>query len=79
MRLKRVVSEADLAAIAKQCRVRGGLNRAQAARDLGVSRQSLIYAEERPEKSFTKLRRRIIERYSGFKVSGPVFVLQQGK
>jgi DNA-binding XRE family transcriptional regulator len=79
MRLKRVVNEFDLAAIAKRSRMMAGLNRAQAARVLGVARQSLIYAEDRPEKSFTKLRCRIIERYSAYKVSGPVFVLKKRK
>jgi DNA-binding XRE family transcriptional regulator len=76
MRPKKLVGEAELAPLAKKCRVKAGLNRAQAARDLGVARQSLIHAEDRPEKSFTKLRCRIIERYSCYTVRGPVFVLE---
>jgi DNA-binding XRE family transcriptional regulator len=79
MRPKRVVTEADLASLAKKWRIDTGLNRAQAARDLGVARQSLIHAEDQPEKSFTKLRCRMIERYSSYKVRGPVFVLEAKK
>jgi DNA-binding XRE family transcriptional regulator len=73
------VSEADLASLAKKCRINAGLNRAQAARDLGVARQSLIHAEDQPEKSFTKLRCRMIERYSRYTVKGPAFVLERRK
>ena len=76
MKAKEFVSESDLAVLAKQCRLRAGLNRAQAARDLAVTRQSLIHAEDHPKKSFTKLRCRMIERYSDYTVRGPVFVLK---
>lgn len=44
---------------------------------LGVVRQSIIYAEDRPEKSFTKLRCRMIETYSLSQVKGPVFLLER--
>jgi DNA-binding XRE family transcriptional regulator len=79
MRPQKLVAEADLATLAKKWRIDAGLNRAQAARDLGVARQSLIHAEDQPGKSFTKLRCRMIERYSGYTVSGPVFVLEKRK
>lgn len=71
------VTEADLAAIAKKYRMAAGRNRAQAARELGVARPSLIHAEEFPEKSFFKLRRRIIEKYSPYKLTGPVYWLEK--
>jgi DNA-binding XRE family transcriptional regulator len=70
-----VLAEAELAALAKRCREAAGRNRAAAARELGVARQAVIYAEDRPEKSFTKLRCRIIEAYSPLKVTGPVFLV----
>ena len=79
MRPKKVVTEAELASLAKKWRIDAGLNRAQAARDLGVARPSLIHAEDRPEKSFTKLRCRMIERYSRYRVKGPVFMLEAKK
>lgn len=75
MAKKLVVSEAELAALAKTYRIASGRNRAQAARELGVARPAIVYAEDFPDKSFTKLRRRVIEKYSRYKVVGPVFRL----
>jgi len=72
---KQLYAEAELASLAQEYRIAAGRNRAEAARDLGVARQAIIYAEARPEKSFTKLRCRIIEKYSAFKVTGPLFLL----
>jgi DNA-binding XRE family transcriptional regulator len=74
---RELVTEADLAALAKKFRIAAKKNRSEAAREFGVSRPSLIHAEDFPEKSFTKLRIRIIERYSPFQVSGPVFLLKK--
>ena len=72
-----IIAEAELAALAKKCREESGKNRAEAARELGVARQAVIYAEDQPEKSFTKLRCRIIEAYSPLKVTGPVFLVSK--
>ena len=71
-----VSGEVELAALAKKYRMEAGKNRAEAARELQVARQAVIYAEDFPEKSFTKLRCRIIEAYSQFAVQGPVFLLK---
>ena len=71
------VNETDLAALAKRCRVASGRNRAQAARELGVARPTLIQAEDSPAKSLFKLRKRIIEKYSRYKLVGPVYWLRQ--
>jgi DNA-binding XRE family transcriptional regulator len=79
MRVKNFVGEAELALLARKYRIAAGRNRAEAARELGVARQSIIYAEDRPEKSFTKLRCRIIEAYSAYSVRGPVFLLEKGQ
>jgi DNA-binding XRE family transcriptional regulator len=77
MSKKEFLSEAELAAFAKQMREKAGIRRAQAARDMGVSQTSIFHAEESPEQSLAKLRARIIEAYSPFKVVGPVFFLNQ--
>ena len=77
MRSKQFLAEKDLAAIAKKYRVATGKSCAQAARELGVARPSLIQAEDFPEKSLTKLRLRVIEKYSSYKVVGPVFLLEK--
>ena len=73
---KKFVSEAELASLARKYRIDSGKNRAEAARELGVARQAIIYAEDDPQKSLTKLRSRMIETYSSYKVVGPLFLLE---
>lgn len=63
--------------MAKQYRMAAGKSRAETARELHVSQPAVLYAEEYPEKSFQKLRRRIIEAYSDYVVEGPVYLLKQ--
>ena len=70
---KKLLSEEDLAWLAKGCREKSGKSRFQASKELGVSHVSIHRAEENPQRSLTKLRIRIIEKYSSLKVSGPVF------
>lgn len=77
MRAKTIVEEKELAALAQRYRTAAGKNRAEAARQLGVARQAVIYAEDQPQKSFTKLRCRMIEMYSSYKVRGPVFLMEK--
>jgi hypothetical protein len=71
--------ESQLAAFAKRIRMKAGRTPAQAARELKVSPPSLHHAEETPERSYTKLRCRIIETYSDFKVTGPFYELSKRK
>jgi DNA-binding XRE family transcriptional regulator len=77
MSKKEFLSEAELAAFAKRMRKKAGKTRAQVARDMGVSQTSIFHAEESPEQSLAKLRTRMIEAYSPFKVVGPVFCLEK--
>jgi len=77
MSKKELFTEKELAALAKKFRVAAGKNRSEAARELGVARPSLIHAEDYPEKTFVKLRCRMIEKYSPYKVVGPVYRLEQ--
>ncbi len=72
-----MLTEAKLAALAKQFRIAAGKTRAAAARDLGVKSPSIFHAEESPEQSLNKLRRRIIEHYSPYLVNGPGFWLEK--
>lgn len=76
MNKKRIVTEAEMASLAKQFREAAGKTRAQAARELNVSHVSVHQAEELPEKGLVNLRKRMIEIYSSHKVVGPVFVLE---
>ena len=74
---KEFLNETQLAALAKKFRKEAGIKRAQAARDMDVSQTSIFNAEETPEQGLTKLRVRMIEKYSAFKVTGPVFFLEK--
>ena len=74
---KEFLHETELAALAKKFRKEAGKKRAQAARDMEVSQTSIFNAEESPEQGLTKLRKRMIETYSPFKVTGPVFFLDK--
>ena len=69
--------ENDLAVLAKTFRRQASTTRAQAARDMKVSQTSIFNAEETPDQSLLKLRIRMIEAYSDFKVTGPVFYLER--
>jgi DNA-binding XRE family transcriptional regulator len=77
MLTEKPVSENDLARLAKRFRKQAGKTRAQAAREMGVSQTSIFQAEEKPEQGLLKLRMRMIEAYSPFKVTGPVFYLEK--
>ena len=77
MSQKKLLTEKDLAALAKRFRKQMGKTRAEAGRELGVSHVSIHRAEENPEVSLLKLRTRMIEAYSPFKVGGPVFHLKK--
>lgn len=74
---KQWLTERDLAVLAKRFRKRAGRSRAEAGREIGVSHVSIHRAEENPEVSLHRLRLRMIEAYSPFKVVGPVFLLKR--
>jgi DNA-binding XRE family transcriptional regulator len=74
---KRLLTEKDLASLAKHFREKADKTRAEAGRELGVSHVSIHRAEENPEESLLKLRTRMIEAYSPFKVRGPLFLLEE--
>ena len=79
MRMKSVeyVEERDLAALAKKFRLASGKTKVEVAKEMGIKPPSVHHAEESPHLSFTKLRRRMIEKYSEFNVSGPLFKLEK--
>lgn len=74
---QRMCSESELAALAKEFRAKAGVSKAEAARQLGVTRGTIQQAEEYPAVSLTKLRVRMIEAFSPFAVAGPMFLLQK--
>jgi DNA-binding XRE family transcriptional regulator len=74
---QRLLTEKDLPALAKHYRKKAGKARTQVGRELGVSHVSIFRAEEKPEESLLKLRLRMIEACSEFKVRGPVYLLEK--
>lgn len=75
--MKNVVAEQALAELATRYRKAAGISRAQAARDMGVAQTSIFHAEESPKESLAKLRVRMIEAYSPYRVTGPVYLLKR--
>ena len=74
---KKSLTETNLARLAKRFREQAGKSRAQAAREMKVAQASIFRAEENPEESLVKLRIRMIEAYSPYRVAGPVFFLEK--
>jgi hypothetical protein len=77
MAKKKLLAEGDLAALAKKMRLATGKRKSSAARELVVSRPAVFNAEEHPELPLNKLRIRMIETYSKYKVIGPVYYLER--
>ena len=77
MSQKQAVTENHLARLSKRFREEAGKSRAQAAREMKVSQTSVFQAEESPEQALIKLRIRMIEAYSPYRVTGPVFFLER--
>jgi DNA-binding XRE family transcriptional regulator len=73
----RLLAEQELAALAKRYREAAGKSKVEAARELHVAPPTVFQAEEEPTVSLTKLRIRMIEKYSPLKVVGPVFMLKR--
>ena len=71
------MSEMALARFAKNFRKNASKTRAQAAREMNVAQTSIFQAEEMPEQALFKLRQRMIEAYSPFKIVGPVYYLKR--
>lgn len=77
MSKRKLIAERELSALAKQFRIKSGMSKADIARKLNAARPSIQQAEENPEQSLTKLRIRIIETCSPYRVCGPAFWLER--
>lgn len=77
MMAKKMFAEADLAALAKEFREKSGKRKADVARELKLGKPTIQQAEEYPDKSLTKVRKRIIEACSSYELVGPVFFLKR--
>lgn len=72
-------SEQDLAGLVKSMRIKSGMRQVDVAKALEVSRPSVVFAENNPERHLTTLRIRIIEYLSGSRLEGPLYRLKRGK
>jgi DNA-binding XRE family transcriptional regulator len=72
---KEWLEESDLASLAMWFRKAAKKTRAQAARELGVAQTSIFHAEESPKQSLFKLRSRMIEAYSPYKVASRIVLI----
>ncbi len=77
MAQNKFLAESELATLAKQMRLKTGKRKVEVARELGVKPSSVQLAEENPEQSLAKLRIRMIEKYSPYRVMGPVYLLKK--
>jgi DNA-binding XRE family transcriptional regulator len=73
----KMYAETELAALAKRFREGSGKSKALMARELGVTRAAMQDAEEHPDRSMTRLRCRIIESCSPYRVAGPGYWLEK--
>jgi DNA-binding XRE family transcriptional regulator len=73
---QRLVKEKELAKLAKAARKQARLSKAETARQLGVTRGTIHQAEEYAGMSLTKLRIKMIEKYSSAKISGPLYQIE---
>jgi len=73
----KLLTETNLAPIARRFREQAGKSRAGAAREMKGAQGSVFRAEENPEESLLKLRVRMIEAYSPYRVTGPVYLLKR--
>ncbi len=76
---QRIIEAAELTTLAKQFREASGKSQVEAARELDVAPPTLHQAEEQPRQSLHKLRIRMIEAYSRYEVTGPVYLLRKKK
>jgi len=71
-----VVPESKLAALAKQARIDAGITQTEAAQRLGVSRPTVVQAENEPTRPLSALRRKMILEFSGgYRCVGPYWIL----
>lgn len=73
------MNDAELASLAKRFREEANKTRAQAAREMGVKQTSIFNAEETPKASFFKLRSRLIEAYSTYKVVSRITLVKKSR
>ena len=68
-----LIKRTDIPLLVKEIREQTGLSTAHIARDLGVPEPSVTQAEEQPHRALFKLRKRILEQFTGYTLDGPFY------
>lgn len=68
-----LIKRTDIPLLVKEMREQKGLSTAHIARDLGVPEPSITQAEAQPHRALFKLRKRILERFTGYTLDGPFY------
>ncbi len=71
------ISLRDIARIVRRARSEQGLSENQAAQALGVHVHSVKQAEGQPHRDLLRLRRRILERFTGYTLDGPYYQIRR--
>lgn len=71
------LADEQVAEAAKEARKSAGVSKAQASRDFGVAWASIHQAEEEPGRSLYELRIRMLKRYAGLTLEGPMYRVVQ--
>ena len=72
-----LVSLRGVSSAARQARERKGLSQEEAARRLGATMPQLQQAENQPHRSLFNLRKRMLERFTGFTLDGPYYKIKR--
>ena len=72
-----IITERQLARLAKQAREFAGISQTEAARRLGVAQPTIAQAENAPGRKLTELRRRMISEFGlGYETAGPYYIIK---
>ncbi len=75
----RLVSHRELAQVVQQAREQQGLSPEQVASTLGISPKAVRHAEEQPLRHCFRLRRKMLERLTGYTLDGPYYMFTRKK
>lgn len=67
------MSPRQIAALIEEVRKQQGLTSQQVAEELGISKQHIHQAETQPHRDLLRVRRRLLEYYTGYTIEGPFY------
>lgn len=73
----RLIKASDLSEVVKEVREQEGLSHRELADALRITEPAVHEAEKQSQRARFRLRKRIIERYTGFTLDGPYYRLKR--